>query len=395
MHQKDRPHFILWSIVVLCAIPLFFFLLVVLNNPISWSKQISFKYKTQRIYGRDASPIDLYLTEAAQPKQEPTVLFVPDSYLNYNWNPRGLRIDTAKLLVQELAAQGIESLRYEHRTIRKTELSSETRNSLPLILDDFKLVYQYAQKKYKNIVVFAHGTGCELSLKGIQKYLFKPSLILLSSCHLSGNLLEKWGAKVLFKLQKTAANNQEYELAKGLWMEWLSNHRKQQKSSSLSQNSSKSLKFKESKKQASPNILAFQQALHHLESSGMKYFREMGEQINLKDIILELSKKNIPILHFFVQYDEESSIQDTEKSLVFSSQIHNHIEANYPQNQLESSALASCTDYKAYVLFLLKNTNSFLKESQGVPSLIVTHIRRRFWTTRLSAALLQKLECLI
>lgn len=337
--------------------PLLFLLagkaLALWHTPPTLPPRYGYQNRDFQIYGDDAAELHGSYIRSERPfhngaadQPRPVVLFVADRNLDRDWNAPSFAFRSGKWLARFLGEQGIDSIRYDHRGIGKSVASAQSIGDFLLQTRDLLNFYHYArQQRYMPVILLAHGSGCSLALQTALEHELDIALFILLSCGHSGSLVEAWGDKLLFNMERKGVDKETLQIARQEWQLWLSTGERK------------------SAEKAPPDLAAFRNALKHLDSKAMSSFLQAGRDIYpfqmISKIVLE---KRGAILHVVGGADEERPPAAQESTLRFAARLQRAL------------ALEGRADL--YRFLKLDHSNHFLKQSSSKATGLLLTLQR-------------------
>lgn len=258
----------------------------------------------------------------------PLVVFVAERSLDRDWNSRSFSFRTGERLAAILGGAGNHSLRFDHRGTGDTQSSPSTRLDPGLMATDItsvlragrKHIYSKANDKtpiFGDTYYLAHASACALTLSAIEQDLKKqdtaqistgvepvlPTGVILLSCDASGTLLDQWGRKLLFNMERQGVDSEIVTRAGEEWRAFVENGR-------LPENEIAPAA------KPSPDLIAFREAVRYMASQEMDRFRQTAAAMDLQKLIRAIVRRGIPVLHLIGTMDEElprSAIHDASR----------------------------------------------------------------------------------
>lgn len=297
----------------------------------------SFDVQTEqfRIYGEDGTILPVTRTTPVGDGTSMITVIHPDRGLNGDWNSSGIQFQTGTFLRRSLASHGISAISFDQRGTGQSVISGKNRSAPETLVKDFlsverAILDRKKTKKIDHLTYLGHGEGCAYvllaALEKVNKNERKPDQILLTGCAYSGTLLENWGARLIFNMEKAGVEPELIKNARDTLQFWL----KKQKSAGPSHSSTPdsatgtasvhsdgNLKTGETQeaKQMHPDLIAFYNALNYAESDEMRRWTKEASKIHIPELIKKAIQNGISVHQFAGTTDEEipSSEWDEQK----------------------------------------------------------------------------------
>lgn len=279
--------------------------------------------------------VEFFYLKANQPKK--IILIVPDQRMDKFWNTHNIETNQGLNLSVMFLQNDMIPIVYDRKDAYQEPHIFFSRNLLKdQLIQIFKEIDVWKKQNYDNLelIVFAHGDGCNIAMMALLEYSISNKMIL-SQCGYTNSLLDYYIELILNTMKITSVENSIIEESKKEAYLW-----KNQKEYEIIPKEKWEEKQKEYiENKVHPDLIAFRKTISRFQLPENIDFLKEAKNIYFYDLLKNLiNKKNINIVHFISRRDEEMPEE------VFLSILENqkNINSNY------------------YKLFVVNDTDHFL-----------------------------------
>ena len=301
-----------------------------------------------RLYGDDGITIMGEFNRPLGVNDPHFLFFISDYKLDRNWNSQALKFRTGERLKNIFSSRGVLTAGFDQRA------TGDSGGQNPLgrpnrLTADFILVFEKAVNlagfRPGNFSILAHGDGCLLALKAVNRYKLKPANIFLTSCAFSGSLLESWTRRILENMRRARVKPSLLTQARheaDLWLMEKPFASTPPGTFGPFADMEKSAGDSSPRAEIHKDLAAFRNSLYTLQSKHNISWTRQAADLNFEtELTLIMKNSRARIYHFLGTMDEEISAGAV--------------------NQVEDLAARLKNSKRRYRLISLPNTNHFLK----------------------------------
>ncbi len=272
---------------------------------------LKIREKNHLLYGADGTTLPLTLTTPSAEETLPgAVLMVPDRKLDRDWNARGVSFETGRDIARMLSGNGMPVIRYDQRESGDSILSGTNYSDMENTSSAFQVLYNYATEELgydpASMVLIGHGDGCMSLLRAVNRFQLRARRIVLLGCAYKGTLLESWGERILYNMEKTGADPEVRKRARQelrLWLARMEGHPLPEMPSHADE-----------KMENHPDIMGFRKALEYMESAKMLSFTEQAAKLDFEKELRKVLQSRHPVTHLVGAMDDELPPEEIRKT---------------------------------------------------------------------------------
>ncbi len=304
-----------------------------------------------RAYTDDGLALPIRISSPENAANAKGVLFMhSDRGLDRDWNSRSGDFRTGARLNKFLASRGMRVVSYNQRDLGAgsgpsfaniDDLAADLRQVVKFY---FKRIAGGGKKSPRRYSIFAHGQGCLVALRAVNREKLKPARVYLVNCVYTGSLLESWGDRILNNMRRAGASPANLTRARSEFETW---SKKMQRGTADGKTGGKekTKAQKEKEKREHADILGFRRALEFLEGPKMREWSRQAASLYFARELNGVLGRGIVVTHWISRHDTE-----------------------FPRErvaELEQTAGTIAARNKAYRFAVLPHSNHFLKVQAG------------------------------
>ena len=304
--------------------------------------------------------VEFFYLKVNQPKK--IILIVPDQRMDKFWNTHNIETNQGLNLSTIFLQNDIIPIVYDRKDAHQEPYIFFSRNLLKdQLIKIFKEIDVWKKQHYENleVIVFAHGDGCNIAMMALLEY---PTLnkIILSQCGYPNSLLDYYLDVIFNTMKITSVENSIIEESKKEAYLW-----KNQKEYEIIPKEKWEEKQKEYiENKVHPDLIAFRKTISRFQLPENIDFLQEAKNIYFYDLLKNLIKKNINIVHFISRRDEEMSEENFLSILENEKNINSNYYKLFVLNDADHFLFFNDKNLSSPFEILLHRSNPFKKLSE-------------------------------